>query len=449
VSLIGKLEQLNLALVLQGIETYAKTGLLVVQQDVHWVELYFRDGRLMCIGPVRPNAGLVDRLLQAGIISPRTLQDTLAVIGLEQPGETRIALTLMDLGHVSHEDLRAWASKEASEVIRILLTWQSGDLYFEDGIQPPTDRLLVALSLATLLSLVAPKSATMNVQPQAQYVRPEASPPVVPHLQPLPVPPPQVQMNASQLIADTPPNQMSANEFITGTPTSSVSFAPAASNGPTMNLLGNTEAQSAPSLTPPQRVTVPRPPMRIDTSFMRPEMVLLPVDLSALREQNPQLPMTPEQWRVLTRVDGQTSLLVMCRDLSMPSEYVCQLAGELIALGLVHVSMPVQASSVNELSPVSQDLLTAGLANGYVAPGYAASTAQPWMAVAPTTDALPHAFNASLPFETKSQWGNGGNGATFVPGRGWVATPQPLQPVQPSGPFSAAQNAFEYVGGRR
>jgi hypothetical protein len=449
VSLIGKLEQLNLTLVLQGIETYAKTGLLVVQQDVHWVELYFRDGRLMCIGPVRPNAGLVDRLLQAGIISPRTLQATLAVIGLEQPGETRIALTLMDLGHVSHEDLRAWASKEASEVIRALLTWQNGDLYFEDGIQPPTDRLLVALSLATLLSPVAPKSATMNVQPQTQYVRPEAPPPIVQHLQPMPVPPPQVQMNASQLFADTPPNQMSANEFITETPANSVSFAPAASNGPMMNLLGNTEAQSAPSLTPPQRITVPRPPMRIDTSFMRPEMVLLPVDLSALREQNPQLPLTPEQWRVLTRVDGQTSLLVMCRDLSMPSEYVCQLAGELIALGLVHVSMPVQASSVNELSPVSQDLLTAGLANGYVAPGYAASTAQPWMAVAPTTDALPHAFNASLPFETKSQWGNGGNGATFVPGRGWVATPQPLQPVQPSGPFSAAQNAFEYVGGRR
>ncbi len=448
-SLIGKLEQLNLTLVLQGIETYAKTGLLVVQQDVHWVELYFRDGRLMCIGPVRPNAGLADRLLQAGIISPRTLQDTLMTIGLEQPGETRMALTLMDLGHVRHEGLRAWASKEASEVIQALLTWQSGELYFEDGIQPATDRLLVALSPATLLPPVALKSAAMNVQPQVQYAHPEAPPPVVQRPQPVPAPAPQVQMNASQLIAETPPNQMGAYQLITETPANSVSFAPAASPMPVMDLLGNTEAQPAPSLTPPQRVTVPRPPMRIDTSFMRPEMVLLPVDLSALREQNPQLPMTPEQWRVLTRVDGQTTLLAMCRDLSMPAEYVCQLAGELIALGLVHVSLPVQASPVNELSPVSQDLLTAGLANGYVAPGYAASTAQPWMAVAPTTDALPHAFNAPLPFETKSQWGNGGNGATFVPGRGWVATPQPLQPVQPSGPFYAAQNAFEYVGGRR
>ncbi len=318
-SLIGKLEQLNLTLVLQGIETYAKTGLLVVKQDVHWVELYFRDGRLMCIGPVRPNAGLADRLLQAGIISPRTLQDTLMTIGLEQPGETRMALTLMDLGHVRHEGLRAWASKEASEVIQALLTWQSGELYFEDGIQPATDRLLVALSPATLLPPVALKSAAMNGQPQAQYARPEAPLPVVQQPQPVPAPAPQVQVNASQLIAETPPNQMGAYQLITETPANSVSFAPAASPMPVMDLLGNTEAQPAPSLTPPQRVTVPRPPMRIDTSFMRPEMVLLPVDLSALREQNPQLPMTPEQWRVLTRVDGQTTLLAMCRDLSMPA----------------------------------------------------------------------------------------------------------------------------------
>ena len=73
-SFIGKLEQLNLSLILQGIETYAKTGLLVIKQEVLWVELYFRDGRLMCIGPVRPNASLGDRLLQVGVISKQALQ---------------------------------------------------------------------------------------------------------------------------------------------------------------------------------------------------------------------------------------------------------------------------------------------------------------------------------------------------------------------------------------
>ena len=106
-SLIGQLGQLNLSFVLQGIETYAKTGLLLVQQDVQKVELYFRDGRLMCIGPVRPDMSLGDRLLRAGVISPSALQDTLSALGIGQPGETRIALALMDLGYISHEDLRA------------------------------------------------------------------------------------------------------------------------------------------------------------------------------------------------------------------------------------------------------------------------------------------------------------------------------------------------------
>ncbi|MFL5628603.1 MAG: DUF4388 domain-containing protein [Ktedonobacteraceae bacterium] len=446
-SLIGKLEQLSLSLVLQGIETYAKTGLLVVKQDAHWVELYFRDGRLMCIGPVRPNASLADRLLQAGVISPQTLQNTLMTIGSAQPGETRIALTLMDLGYVSHESLRAWAAKEASEMIQFLLTLQSGELYFEDGMQPPPDRLLVALSLATLLPHVAATPTQTNTQPQ--HVRIETTPPVVQQPPSTPVSTPPAQISASQLIAENPSIQMSASQLIAETPASSISFAPPEAREPAIKPLGNTDAQPATSLTPPQRVTVPLPPLRIDTSFMRPEMVLLPVDLSALRQQNPQLPITPEQWRILTRVDGQTTLLTMCRDLSMPSEYVCQLAGELIALGLAHVSMPVQNRAVNELSPVSQDMLTAGLGNGYVAPGYAASTAQPWMAVAPTTGTLSHSFSGSLPFETKSQWGNGGNGATFVPGRGWVATPQPMQPVQTEGHAYAAQNTLMYVGGRR
>jgi hypothetical protein len=400
VSFIGKLEQISLTLVLQGIEKYAKTGLLVVRQDTHWVELYFRDGRLMCIGPVRPQALLADRLLRAGVISPQVLRAALATIGIADPGETRIALTLMDLGYVSHEDLRAWAAQEASEVLQALLAWLAGDLYFDDGIQPSTDRLLVALSPAALLP---PDSVTA-----ANAARNQPPAPVVQQPQQAPEPALQPKISASQLVAEPP--------------ASPVSFAPASPPLAPANLMGNTGAQNLPStsLTPPQRVDVPKPPMRIDTSFMRPEMVLLPVDLTALRQRNPRQAITPEQWRILTRVDGQTTLQVMCRDLGRPAEYVCQLAGELIAQGLIRVSMPIQPKTIKELSPVSHDLLAAGLANGYFVPGYAASAAQPWMSVAPVTDTLPPAFTTSLPFETKSQWGNGGNGATFVPGRGWV-----------------------------
>jgi len=181
---------------------------------------------------------------------------------------------------------------------------------------------------------------------------------------------------------------------------------------------------------------------------MRPEMVLLPLDLSSLRDRNPQVQITPEQWRLLTRVDGRTSLQLICQELAMPSNLVCQLAGELIALGLIQVSMPMQQAPMDELSPVSRELIAAGLANGYIAPGYAAIPSQPWAAITPTTETLPPYSSSSIPFETKSQWGNGGNGATFVPGQGWIAAPQPLQPLQPSGPLYTTHGDYAYVGGR-
>jgi len=193
----------------------------------------------------------------------------------------------------------------------------------------------------------------------------------------------------------------------------------------------------------------PVPPKRIDTSFMRPDMVLAPVDLSAFREQNPPIQLTPDQWRLLTRVDGRTSLQVACQELRVPPALVCRVAGELLAEGLIQLIPPGSAPiQINELSPISGSMATSGLNNGYVTPGYTATTASPWSPALPTSDvAPPHA--AATPFATESQWGNGGNGATFVPGRGWIATPQPLQPLHSSGSLVAQRGVYAQVGGGR
>jgi len=135
--------------------------------------------------------------------------------------------------------------------------------------------------------------------------------------------------------------------------------------------------------------------MRIDTTFMRPEMVLIPLDLSALRERNPQMQITPEQWRVLTRVDGRTTLQAACQELGVPADLLCQVAGELIALWLGHVTIP--APLVNKFTP---GLMVPGSNNGYPSQGYIPQTQQPWGTVTPTTDSLPPSFGSSVPFET-------------------------------------------------
>jgi hypothetical protein len=161
------LEKIELSRVLERIESHNKTGLLVIKPGGYWVELYFRAGRLMCIGPLRTQASLGERLLQEGIITMHAWQEAAQMLGEEQFRETRMALALMDMGYVSHEDLRTWASRKAVEVLQVLFAWSSGEIYFDDEVQPPPDRLLVALSVTMLLSAMPKRASGATSQPAA------------------------------------------------------------------------------------------------------------------------------------------------------------------------------------------------------------------------------------------------------------------------------------------
>ncbi len=448
---IGMLEQLDLSSVLRRVETHSKTGLMVIRQENQWVELYFRDGRLMCVGPVRTSATLGERLLRDGVISPFALQETLLAVGNAQNSETRMALTLMDLGYVSHEELRAWATHNAVDVLEVLLSWRNGEVSFEEEATPPADRLLVALSVTLLLSSIVPKTPAPNPAPTSSKTRslPETnSIPTSSKTRSLPetdsvappahhVPNVPTLVNASSLlddIEDAPPTSV-----FSSTDALSAVFSP----GSAMNSMQNVPGVS---IGQPMAVKTPAPARRIDTSFMRPDMVLMPVDLSAARERNPQVQLTPDQWRLLTKVNGRTSLQTACMDLAMTPELICQVAGELIVENLIQFSLPSQVQ-MSELSPISRDLISSGVHNGYVLPSYAlAAAASPALSSA---DVQPQ-FASSVPCETQSQWGNGGNGATFIPGRGWIASPQPLQPLPTSGPLAATySDIYVQAGGRR
>jgi hypothetical protein len=269
------------------------------------------------------------------------------------------------------------------------------------------------------------------------------------------------------------PTLMEASQFLGETASSSIDFLPTTlletdsfasllngNNDPGMQKsLSNTNEISFASFgsvdgftenTPPvqpERVEYPTPPRRVDTSFMLPDMVLVPADISALREQNPKVQITPDQWRVLTCVDGRNSLQMTCQLLGLPPDVVCLLVGELVAEGLIYV-MPPEQVNILEAANTSHDLSLPDLTNAYVAPGYTANAVSPWSAAVPalsSTSAIPIP-SAALSFETESQWGNGGNGATFIPGRGWVTTPQSMQPLHSQGPLTSPQAVYAQVG---
>ena len=415
--LIGSLEQIKLSTVLQRIEAYAKTGLLIVKQGENSVELSFRQGQLMCVGPIRSKRTLGNRLLQAGVILQEAYQEVVHALGTAQQSETRTAIALIDLGFVNQESLYNWAAQEVSSVLQVLLTWITGEIYFEEGLQPPADRLLVALSVASLLpqqfSASTPRPISNDVSSLVVREQPKlrATAPAIP---------------------DTG-TQHDASQFFDADAFAPISASSGSLYDPVTDVMRNSEAlpRTTVTLSPPQRVMEPIAPRRIDTSFIQPQMVLIPSDLSGVREPNPKIQITPEQWRLFTRADGQTSLQMACQVLMMPPELVCRVAGELMALGLVTICMP-GSGSPNERVPIPQSSMYTDLSNSYVAP---------------TSNLGSNPFAPGpVPIETQSQWGNGGNGASFVVGGGWVVSASPSNSLQPSGPLSLSNKVYAQSG---
>ena len=414
-SFIGTLEQYNLSNILQQAEAKSRTGLLIIKQDNQWVELSFRQGQLMCIGPVRSNKTLGERLLQAGVISQKAYQAVVHTLGESQQSETRSAITLVDLGYLNQERLLNWATQEATRVLEVLLAWTKGEIYFEEELPPPADRLLVALSVASLLSR----------QSAASMPQPVGAGKGAAHAYE------QSERRATSTAIPDALTRHDASQFFDASALSS--STPSSLNVDAVaDVVRNTDALSHSSMYFPKRVTEPLPPKRINTSFMQPQMVLTPTDLSGLRERNPRIQLTPEQWRLFTIADGKTSLQMACQLLVMPRELVCQVAGELMELALVTISMPDSGSS-NGQPAVPQDVMNAGLRNTH----------------AMHLNGQGSNYFSPAPIETFSQWGNGGNGATFVLGGGWVVSTSPSQPLQRIDPNNVNTIAYAQAGGVR
>jgi hypothetical protein len=418
VSFIGKLEQFSLSTILQKIEGEAKNGALIIKQGAQWVELSFRQGQLMCIGPVRSNKTLGDRLLQAGVISQKALQEISSSLGASLQNETRTVITLVDLGYLNRDSLYVWVAQETTKVLQVLLSWTTGEIYFEEGLQPQSDRLLIALTVSSLVPLqtfVTPSQfahagAFSSVHPQKQSKCRTASS----H-----IPDALTLHDPSQFYnASTTPSTSNSMDF---------------SEGSATNGVRNTDALNYPtaSISMPKRLTEPLTPKRINTAFMQPHMVLNPTELSGLRDRNLHVQITPEQWRLFTVADGKTTLQMACQQLVMSRELVCQVAGELVALSLVTVCLP-GSGQTHDSNPFQLDLANAGLSNSYVAQAQS------------NRDSV-----SSTPIETHSQWGNGGTGATFVLGNGWVVATSPSQPLQSSELYNGSKMEYAEASGIR
>ncbi|WP_052888170.1 DUF4388 domain-containing protein [Thermogemmatispora carboxidivorans] len=525
VSFATTLDRVNLADLLRRLESHEKSGMLVVKQGALWVELYFSQGRLLCIGPVRAQLTLGDRLVQAGVISQAALSQAMAVLRErgEEPGETRMALILMELGYATREQLRAWAAREASRVLEVLLSWRSGEVYFEEGRTPPPSRLLVSLSPSALLPALpahqpAPASTSQLTQNQgpSSLASPAPGPTPahsgslpssqLPYEQPLlsqPLPPlspqpvaqgqvPQAQVQLSQQLSPTSQPRVTQALPETGAAPqrqergrldlsslfdpdalarlSAVASAAPSSSGSSLSAAETASAQRQPSapqqaastsgalanLPAPRPITTPYMPRRLDASFIHPEARLTPPDLQALRSGSVEIPLTPDEWRVFGCINGEATPLQIAQQLGMPLEQVYVVIGELMALGLIqhpyHMQpqYPVQEFSPAALPPMADPSAPPSPMSS--SPAWMPAQPQAWSAppqtpqvtgaLAPAASSVPQ---SPIYVETESQWGNGGNGARFIVGRGWGV--QPTRPLSPSSSTQPPYSASVPVGG--
>ena len=79
----------------------------------------------------------------------------------------------MERGYVSRDRLRSWTIEKSLLVFRAVLNWTAGEIYFEENTPPPSDRLLVAMSAASLIEM-----ANVDLTPRVPQPPPIQSAPV-------------------------------------------------------------------------------------------------------------------------------------------------------------------------------------------------------------------------------------------------------------------------------
>jgi hypothetical protein len=157
--------QLQLPKLLQCIEAHQKTGRLILLRENGQEEIYIDQGQIVAVVSAHTSEPLVHRLVRSGLVSLSDLQklpDNIGQVlrqsqGAKQYSDVQIAKVFVKLGLIDQEQLTTWVRQETTEALQQVLTHSLGEIYFEEGVQPPADRLY-ALPIQTGLFSVPERS---------------------------------------------------------------------------------------------------------------------------------------------------------------------------------------------------------------------------------------------------------------------------------------------------
>jgi hypothetical protein len=130
VALKGTIRDFGVADIFQLIGQQAKTGALVMSNDVDEVRVYFREGAVIRAENItRPEQMLFGNLMvRAGVLTPEQLDRALQE---QQKNLKRLGAVLIDLRYADAATIREFATLQTTETIYRLFEWEDGQYEFE------------------------------------------------------------------------------------------------------------------------------------------------------------------------------------------------------------------------------------------------------------------------------------------------------------------------------
>lgn len=146
----GKLEEFSLPNVLQLIKMSAKTGSLTMRHGGQLGTIFFRRGAIYYATVSPQSVPIGERLVRAGHITPRQLEEGLAAQRDAAAGE-RLGQTLVSLGHLDRGVLAEVIADQIEETAFYLLGWIEGEFEFNGDEVPPDEDTIIELTVEGVL----------------------------------------------------------------------------------------------------------------------------------------------------------------------------------------------------------------------------------------------------------------------------------------------------------
>ena len=145
----GSLKEVSLPDVLQLLAMGQKTGCLSVTDRSNFGYVYFDRGRISYASIVNRRDRIGDILVKSGVLAQHHLDAAVRRQG--QQRDRKLGEILVDMGFLSHDELRRQISVQIEEAVYFLFTWSQGTFSFEADVRPEEREFLVSIGPDALL----------------------------------------------------------------------------------------------------------------------------------------------------------------------------------------------------------------------------------------------------------------------------------------------------------